>query len=90
MARSHREGEEGAGDDDDKHKYLFQVEDTPELVTLLEGCVLVHPIMMCEDGSAIESAKTSVLPPREVRREITRASHDAIMRTNLARFSSYH
>ena len=33
---------------------------------------------------------TASLPLRDMQRVITRASHDAIMRTNLARFSEYH
>ena len=76
-------------DENDNHKYVFDVEDMEEMITHLEGCVLVHPITMREDGSAVESAATP-LPEREVLREITRAPHDAIMRTNLGRFSVYH
>ena len=73
--------------DDDQAKYCFQVDIHPVMITHLEGCVLVQPVTMRENGSDL--AKTS-LPLQEVERVITRPSHEAIMKTNLGRFSEYH
>ena len=59
----------------------------PPMITHLEGAVLVHPIVMNEGDTELAMAS---LPLRDMQRVITRASHDAIMHTNLARFSEYH
>ena len=53
-----------------------------------EGLIRVKGIQVTIDGG--DACATVPLPLTQAQRKIVRASHDAIMRTNLSRFSSYH
>jgi len=90
LDRIAKETEDNAdGDDgDDDHKHTFIVEDTPTIVTGVEGLIRVKGIQVTIDGG--DACATVPLPLTQAQRKIVRASHDAIMRTNLSRFSSYH
>ena len=69
-----RVGDSYDGDTDEKKK-TFEVEDHAEMITHLEGCVLVHPVMMREAGSEIPCA-CAPLPLQQIQRTITRDSHE--------------
>ena len=87
LDRIAKETEDNADGDDD-HKHTFIVEDTPTIVTGVEGLIRVKGIQVTIDGG--DACATVPLPLTQAQRKIVRASHDAIMRTNLSRFSSYH